>query len=97
MTGFVSQPARELPLLLGAGAGVPESLLLIGAPDEAGMVLVRRWTADDWSAVPSPQAERAEKVLEWLNAQLAAGRSMNQSAYAMRLWLRGEGKGSPLT
>jgi hypothetical protein len=90
-----SQSARELPVLLGAGAGAPESLLLIGAPDAAGMVLVRRWTADDWSAMPSPRAERAETVLEWLDAQLAAGRPMNQSAYAVRLWLRGEGKAAP--
>jgi hypothetical protein len=91
MTSTGSQPARELPLLLGAGAGVPESLLLIGAPDSAGMVVVRRWTADDWSAVPAPQTERADSVLQWLDAQLAAGRSMNQSGYTLRLWLRGEG------
>ena len=95
MSGAGARAPRELPLLLGAGAGVPESLLLIGAPDDAGMVVVRRWTADDWSAVPAPHIERADAVLQWLDAQLAAGRSMNQSAYALRLWLRGEGKAAP--
>jgi hypothetical protein len=87
-----STAPRELPLLLGAGKGTPESLLLIGAPDGAGMVVVRRWTAEDWSAVPSPRPERAEALLHWLEEQSAAGRSMNQSMYALRLWLRGEGQ-----
>ena len=85
-------PPRELPLLLGAGAGSPESLLLLGAPDSSGMLVVRRWTADDWSAVATPRPERAESLLQWLEEQFAAGRSMNQSMYALRLWLRGEGK-----
>jgi hypothetical protein len=85
---------RELPLLLGAGrgAGSPESLLLIGAPDRTGTVVVRRWTAEDWSAVPSPSPERAELLLHWLEEQFAVGRSMNQSMYALRLWLRGDGQ-----
>ena len=95
MSGSAAHAARELPLLLGAGAGAPESLLLIGAPDDAGMVVVRRWTADDWSAVPVPQTERASAVLQWLDAQIAAGRPMNQSAYALRLWLRGQGTATP--
>jgi hypothetical protein len=86
-----SGAARELPLLLGAGPGAPESLLLIGSPDGSGTIVVRRWTAEDWSAVPSPRSERAETLLHWLEEQSAAGRSMNQSMYALRLWLRGDG------
>jgi len=82
--------ARELPLLLGAGAGAPESLLLIGAPDAEGVVHVRMWSAADWSAPPKARAERAAPFLQWLESQSAAGRSMNQSLYALRLWLRGE-------
>jgi hypothetical protein len=82
--------ARELPLLLGAGAGAPESRVRIGAPDADGVVHVRTWSAVDWSAPPKARAERAASFLQWLESQSAAGRSMNQSLYALRLWLRGE-------
>jgi hypothetical protein len=82
--------ARELPLLLGPGRGMPESLMLIGAPDPNGVVHVRRWTADDWSSPPRASAERADTLLKWLEVQQSAGRTMNQSLYTLRLWLRGE-------
>ena len=84
-------PQRELPLLLGANANAPEMLLLIGAPDAQDVVHVRVWSAQDWSAPPRARAERAGAFLKWLEEQGAAGRSMNQSIYALRLWLRGEG------
>jgi hypothetical protein len=86
-----SSAPRELPLLIGPGAGAVESLLLLGSPDGGGVVHVRSWTADDWSAPPRTRAERAEALLGWLESQAAAGRTMNQSLYAVRLWLRGEG------
>ena len=82
---------RELPLLLGAGPGTPEALMLIGTPDAQGVVHVRTWTADDWSAAPRSSAERADTLLKWLEVQERVGRSMNQSSYTVRLWLRGEG------
>jgi hypothetical protein len=37
------------------------------------------------------RAERAGSFLAWLEAQSAAGRSMNQSLYGLRQWLRGTG------
>ena len=82
---------RELPVLLGAGAGAPETLLLIGVPGDDGVVHVRVWSASDWSAPPRGRAERATALLQWLEEQSAAGRSLNQSLYALRLWLRREG------
>jgi hypothetical protein len=87
----MASPQRELPLLLGANAHAPEMLLLIGAPDAQDVVHVRVWSAQDWSAPPRARAERAGAFLKWLEEQGAAGRSMNQSIYALRLWLRGEG------
>lgn len=90
MTDGPTSP-NELPLLLGPGRGEPESLLLIAAPDAAGNVLVRRWSANDWSAPAEPRRDRAEALLAWLEQQHAAGRTMNQAMYALRLWLRGEG------
>jgi hypothetical protein len=82
---------RELPLLLGASASAPEMLLLIGAPDAGGVVHVRVWSGNDWGAAPPARGERAGAFVYWLEEQSAAGRSMNQSLYALRLWLRGEG------
>ena len=85
-----SSAARELPLLIGPGHAMPETLMLIGAPDAAGVVHVRRWTADEWSAPPRTSAERADTLLKWLDVQMRAGRTMNQSFTTVRLWLRGE-------
>jgi hypothetical protein len=81
----------ELPLLLGSSANAPETLFLIGVPGDDDVVHVRVWSAHDWSAPPKSRAERASALLKWLEAQSAAGRSMNQSLYALRLWLRREG------
>ena len=86
-----SSAPGELPLLLGASANAPETLFLIGVPGDDDVVHVRVWSAHDWSAPPKSRAERASALLKWLEAQSAAGRSMNQSLYALRLWLRREG------
>ena len=86
-----SSAARELPLLLGRSGDLAETLLLIGVPDGAGIVHVRGWSAEDWSAPPGSRAERAATLLEWIERQGSNGRPMNQSLYAVRLWLRGEG------
>lgn len=88
--GTTSAP-RELPLLLGPGGGAPETLLLIGVPGSDDVLHIRVWSASDWSAPPKIRAERAGSFLEWLEAQSKAGRTMNQSLYALRMWLRGEG------
>lgn len=88
-----SSAARELPLLIGRKGDAAETLLLIGVPDDAGIVHVRSWSADDWGAPPGTRAERAATLLEWLEQQARIGRSLNQSMYAVRLWLRGEGSG----
>jgi hypothetical protein len=86
-----STTSGELPLLIGPGPGMPETLMLIGTPDAVGVVHVRRWSADEWSAPPRASAERAETLLKWLEVQERTGRTMNQSLYTVRLWLRGEG------
>jgi hypothetical protein len=89
-----SAAPRELPLLLGPGGGAVETLLLIGVPGADDVLHVRVWSANDWSAPPKVRAERAGAFLEWLESQSAAGRSMNQSLYALRQWLRREGTAS---
>ena len=89
--GDAGAAAGEMPLLLGPVAGAPETLLLIGTPGDDGVVHVRVWSSSDWSAPPRGRAERASALLQWIEEQSASGRSMNQSLYAVRLWLRREG------
>lgn len=86
--------ASELPLLVGAGRTAAESLLLIGVPDGHGVVHVRSWSAEDWSAPPVSRAERASVLLKRIEAAASEGRSLNQSLYTVRLWLRDEGSGT---
>ncbi len=91
MADVPSTGAGELPLMIGALGAAHETLMLVSAPDDAGIVHVRSWSAEDWSAPPRLSAERARVLLDWLEVQVKSGRSMNQSPYAVRLWLRGEG------
>jgi len=88
----VSDAPRELPLLMGAGHGEPERLLLLGAPDEGGMVRVRIWTSDDWSLPPRTRDEPRDDLLEWIETMARGGHSFNQSLTTVRHWLRGLGE-----
>ena len=78
---------REMPVLLGAWHGEPETLLLIGAPDEHAHVALRRWDARNWSASPHSSLVSAGGLCANLESEISAGRSANQSAYAIREWL----------
>ena len=69
--------------------------MLIGAPDAAGVVHVRQWSASDWSAPPDSRAERAPALLAWIEREAQRGRSLNQSLYALRLWLAGNASALP--
>jgi len=89
VTGTGAAP-RELPLLLGDSGDEPETLLMIGEPAGDDVVL-RRWTAADWSLAPLPEHRAAAEVLRWLEGEALRGRRLNQSLYALRLWLRGQG------
>ncbi len=83
---------REMPLLIGGPARVHRRLLLlIGAPDADDVVHVRVWSAARLERAAARACGAAGAFLKWLEEQSAAGRSMNQSLYALRLWLRGEG------
>ena len=82
---------RELPLLMSGGHGEPERLLLLGAPDDGGMVRVRIWTSDDWSLPPRTRDEPRDDLLEWIETMSRAGHSLNQSLTTVRHWLRGMG------
>jgi hypothetical protein len=93
MSDAVAPAPDELPVLIG-GAGTAEVLLLVGVP-QGGRVTVRRWSGDDWSAAPALVTEDVMHLLAWIEAQAAAGRTLNQSLYGVRLWLRREGAVPP--
>ena len=85
-----SSTPQEMPLLLGGTKDAPEMLMLIGVPAANGIVHVRGWTSDDWSAVPTTRAERAGMLLQWIEGEAKRGRTLNQSLYSLRLWLGGD-------
>ena len=82
---------EELPLLIGAGNDRAEALLLIRRRRADGMVVVRRWSGSNWSAPAEERVEQPDVLMEWIEQQAKSGRSLNQSLYAVRLWLQGIG------
>jgi hypothetical protein len=84
--GPAQDGSDELPVLIGAGAGEPERLLLVQRPAN-GRVRVREWRGDAWN---TPAAERelsAAELLADVERAERAGRRLNQNVYAVRLWL----------
>jgi hypothetical protein len=84
----MSDGVAELPVLIGPGGNDPEMLLLISEPDARGMVSTRRWSASDWSAVPTLEHQSAKALFKWLESAHRANRTMNQSLTHLRSWLR---------
>ena len=79
-----------LQLLVGGGQGEPELLLLIERPTARGVVRVRSWSSDDWSAPPAtserPTADLLADVERWARQR----RGLNHSLSAVRQWLNGQ-------
>ncbi|HYD51058.1 MAG TPA: hypothetical protein VEA99_00470 [Gemmatimonadaceae bacterium] len=86
--GPAQEGRDELPVLIGAGAGAPEALLLLGRP-AAGRVRVREWSGQNWSAPPRDRDVDTAALLGEIERAQQAGRRLNQSLYAVRLWLSG--------
>jgi len=78
----------EFPVILGAGGGAPETLLVIGRPRE-GRVQVREWSGADWSRPPREREVATAHLLDEIERAQHAGRRVNQTLYAVRLWLSG--------
>lgn len=76
-----------LQLLVGGGQGQPELLLLIGRPDAQGVVRVRSWTSDDWSAAPNPDMRRASELLRDVEHWARQRRRLNHELSVVRRWL----------
>ena len=78
-----------LQLLVGGGQGEPEMLLLIERPTPRGVVRIRSWSSDDWTAPPAtserPTADLLADVERWARQR----RGLNHSLSAVRQWLLG--------
>lgn len=83
----MNDDAVELPLLLAAGAGEPEALLLVARPRSDGRVLVRGWTGRDWSRGPESSEREAAELLADLERAARMGRQMRPELSAVRDWL----------
>ena len=78
---------EELEILVGAGGGGPEELILVGRPDADGRVRVRGWTGHDWGCVPEAREFAAGELVAELERAVRAGRALRPEIGAVRQWL----------
>jgi hypothetical protein len=82
-----SASGDALQLLVGAGDGKPEMLLLLERPTAKGTVRIRSWTSDDWSAPPTTDERPTLDVLRDIEAWVRQRRGLNHQISAVRRWL----------
>ena len=78
-----------LQLLVGGGQGEPEMLLLIDRPTARGVVRVRSWTSDDWSAPPAAAERAVPDLLADVERWARQRRGLNHPLTVVRQWLNG--------
>ena len=78
---------ETLQLLVGGGQGEPEMLLLIERPTARGLVRVRSWTSDDWTAPPVAAERTVGELLADVERWARQRRGLNHSLSAVRQWL----------
>ena len=83
--------SETLQLLVGGGEGEPEMLLLIERPSARGIVRIRSWTSDDWSAPPVASDRPAADLLADIERWARQRRGLNHPVSVVRGWLRAEG------
>lgn len=78
----------ELPIIVAAGSGEPEGLILVGRPS-AGRVSLRQWSGGEWGSDALERTVATDALIDELDDLQRSGRRLNQSLYAIRLWLSG--------
>jgi hypothetical protein len=78
---------ETLQLLVGGGGGEPERLLLLERPDARGVVRVRSWSSDDWSAPPVQDERDAAALLRAIEGWVRQRRGLNHELTVVRRWL----------
>lgn len=82
-----SSAINTLQLLVGAGQGEPEMLLLLERPNADGIVRVRSWTSDDWSAIPETREQPTLELLLQIEGWARQRRGLNHQISVVRRWL----------
>ena len=78
---------RELEVLIGAGGGAAEALMLVGQPRADGRVTVRSWTSGDWSREPEARERVATELFAEIERAARVGRSVRPELGTVREWL----------
>lgn len=78
---------ETLQLLVGGGNGEPERLLLLEKPDARGVVRLRSWSSDDWSAAPVQDEREAAALLRETEGWVRQRRGLNHELTVVRRWL----------
>jgi hypothetical protein len=78
----------ELGVLISAGAGEPDRLLLLARPS-AGRVHVREWSTHNWSSAPDERDLAVADALAVFQRAYDARRRMSVSLRGIEAWLAG--------
>lgn len=81
----------ELGILIAAGAGEPDRLLMLGPP-AAGRVHVREWSAHNWATTPDERDLAVADALAIFEHAYASRRRLSVALADVRQWL-----GNPTT
>jgi hypothetical protein len=83
----LSSPA-ELEVLISAGGGEPDRLLILGRPS-GGRVHVREWSTHNWSSAPDEGELSVADALAVFQGAYDARRRMSVSLKGIQAWLAG--------
>ena len=78
----------ELTVLISAGAGEPDRLLVLGAPAN-GRVRVREWSSPNWSGTPDERELATGDALAIFQHAFDARRRLSVALAEVRAWLEG--------
>lgn len=78
----------ELGVLISAGAGEPDRLLMLARPT-AGRVRVREWSTHNWSSAPDERELSVQDALAIFQRAAEARRRMSAALPEIRAWLEG--------
>ncbi len=87
-SGSDAAGAPELGVLISAGAGEPDRLLLLSRPSN-GMVHLREWSTHNWSAAPDERELPVADALAIFRGAYDARRRMTVSLKGLEAWLAG--------
>lgn len=78
----------ELGVLVAAGDGEPERLVMLGPPSH-GVVHLREWSSRNWSGPPNERDAAVADVLAQFQRAYDARRRMSAGLIQIRAWLDG--------